>query len=69
MTLTCCCGSKALTIDEQDYSEHRAYEVYVCQHCDRQGSLTMYDDKRPNFKTGCLRDDAKPENMTGKSTH
>jgi|APHM01.1.fsa_nt_gi hypothetical protein len=52
--LTCNCGSTALRIQEQDYTDFEAWEKYQCQQCGAQGTLTMYNDDTTDWYTGCL---------------
>jgi hypothetical protein len=43
MTLLCDCGSHAVTIINQSYSEGSAFEEYECETCGRNGSF-QHDD-------------------------
>ena len=57
MTLYCGnCGSAALEITSQTYSEQRAYEAYKCENCGGTGSL-LVNEQSPGGPTlsGCLK--------------
>jgi len=56
MTLYCGnCGSAALEITSQNYSEKCAFEAYECENCGGTGSLT-FNEQSPGGAslTGCL---------------
>lgn len=59
MTLVCQCGSSALEITDQSYSETSALEVYECQSCGATGTLTMDDSGHQMTErlSGCLESD------------
>lgn len=47
MTLRCSeCGSYALEITSQSYTDAGAFEAYECEHCGAMGTLT-HDDHPP----------------------
>jgi DNA-directed RNA polymerase subunit RPC12/RpoP len=47
MTLRCSnCGSYALAITSQSYSDTSAFEAYECEHCGATGSL-RHEDRPP----------------------
>lgn len=53
MTLVCQCGSPALRITSQSYTEDSAFEAYKCESCGATGSLS-YDELTGERLTGCL---------------
>lgn len=56
MTLQCSsCGSRALSITDQSYSEKIAFEAYRCDNCGATGSLRMRDGSPAGEDlSGCL---------------
>lgn len=52
-TLRCQCGSGALVIERQSYSDDSAFEQYRCETCKQTGTLTMVAHGSSQ-KTGCL---------------
>ena len=56
MTLRCSnCGSGALSITDQTYTEETAFEAYKCDNCGARGSL-RFNDSMPGGEdlSGCL---------------
>jgi len=58
MTLRCSsCGSYALEITAQSYSEKRAFESYKCESCGATGSLTHEDSPPRTMLSGSIEGD------------
>lgn len=54
MTLSCQCGSVALTITSQSYNGDSAYEAYECETCGRTGALDHDGTTGRTSLSGCL---------------
>ncbi|WP_435346048.1 hypothetical protein [Haloarchaeobius sp. HRN-SO-5] len=58
MTLRCAqCGSYALSITSQSYTDTRAFESYECDDCGATGSLTHHDNPARTSLSGSLERD------------
>jgi len=60
MTLQCSnCGSYALEITAQSYSDKRAFESYKCESCGATGNLTHEDSPPRTTLSGSIKRDGQ----------
>lgn len=58
MTLLCSnCGSYALAITEQSYSDTSAFEAFKCEDCGATGNLTHEDNPAQTTLSGDIESD------------